>query len=87
MTMAHITGHKAGKVYHKHVNFHIYESQYKTLVQNGQLDRELYENPVLVMPDKLETLDDLLDETKIHPKDFKIVGYKHHDPISYPFAV
>jgi thymidylate synthase len=82
--MAQITGHKAGKAYHKIVNAHIYEDQLD-LMMNVQLKREPFESPKLIINPDIKTLEDL--ETWVTVNDFEIEGYRHHDPISYPFSV
>ena len=81
--MAQITGHQAGKVFHKIVNAHIYENQLP-LVQT-QLDRRPFEEPSLIINPEIKTLEDI--ETWVTVDDFQLVGYKHHDPIKYPFTV
>ena len=81
--MAQITGHQAGKVFHKIVNAHIYENQLP-LVQT-QLDRSPFEEPSLIINPEIKTLEDI--ETWVTVDDFQLVGYKHHDPIKYPFTV
>jgi thymidylate synthase len=82
--MAQITGLKAGKVFHKIVNAHIYEDQYE-LMRNVQLKRELYPHPKFSMNPAIKTLEDL--ETWVTLGDFDVEGYQHHDPIKYPFSV
>jgi len=82
--MAQITGHKAGKAYHKIVNAHIYEDQLD-LMQNVQLKREPFESPTLKINPNIKTLEDL--ETWVTVDDFEVIGYQYHDPISYPFSV
>jgi thymidylate synthase len=82
--MAQITGKKPGVAYHKIVNAHIYEDQLE-LMQNVQLKREPLPLPELIINPKIKTLKDL--ETWVTMDDFDVVGYQHHDPIKYPFAV
>ncbi|MDA3946080.1 MAG: thymidylate synthase [Helicobacteraceae bacterium] len=82
--MAQITGHKAGKAYHKIVNAHIYEDQLE-LMRDVQLKREPFPSPQLHINPEIKSLEDL--ETWVTMDDFSITGYKHHDPISYPFSV
>ncbi|UIP27453.1 thymidylate synthase [Photobacterium sp. TLY01] len=82
--MAQITGHKAGKAYHKIVNAHIYEDQL-TLMRDVQLKREPYPSPRLVINPEIQSLDDL--ETWVTMDDFKVEDYQHHEPIQYPFSV
>ncbi|MEI8596504.1 thymidylate synthase [Photobacterium sp. Hal280] len=82
--MAQITGHKAGKAYHKIVNAHIYEDQL-ALMRDVQLKREPYPSPRLVINPEIQSLDDL--ETWVTMDDFKVEDYQHHEPIQYPFSV
>ncbi|CAM3902370.1 thymidylate synthase [Rheinheimera salexigens] len=82
--MAQITGHKAGKVFHKIVNAHIYENQL-TLLQDVQLKREPLPLPRLHLNPKIKTLQDI--ETWVTTADFELEGYQSHEAISYPFTV
>ena len=82
--MAQITGHKPGKAYHKIINAHIYEDQIE-LMRDVQLKREPFPAPTLKINPKIKTLKDL--ETWVTMDDFEVIGYEHHDPIKYPFAV
>ncbi|MDO6580390.1 thymidylate synthase [Photobacterium sp. 2_MG-2023] len=82
--MAQITGHKAGKAYHKIVNAHIYEDQL-ALMRDVQLKREPYPSPRLVINPEIKSLEDL--ETWVTMDDFKVEDYQHHEPIQYPFSV
>jgi thymidylate synthase len=82
--MAQITGHKPGLAYHKIVNAHIYEDQLP-LMRDVQLTREPFESPSLMINPDIKSLKDL--ETWVTMDDFEIQGYKHHDPIQYPFSV
>jgi len=82
--MAQITGHKAGKVYHKIVNAHIYENQLDLMV-NEQLKRSPYPSPSLKINPDIKTLKDI--ETWVSTDDFTLENYNHHPAISYPFAV
>jgi len=82
--MAQMTGHKAGVAYHKIVNAHIYEDQLE-LMRDVQLKREPYEPPQLHINPKIKSLEDI--ETWVTMDDFEVTGYKHHDPIQYPFSV
>lgn len=82
--MAQITGHKAGQAYHKIVNAHIYEDQLE-LMRDVQLTREPFEPPTLSINPDIKTLNDL--ETWVSLDDFAVEGYRHHDPIAYPFSV
>ena len=82
--MAQITGHKAGKAYHKIVNAHIYEDQLE-LMRDVQLKREPLALPTLKINPDIKTLEDL--ETWVTTDDFEVVGYESHPAIAYPFSV
>jgi len=82
--MAQITGHKAGKVYHKIVNAHIYENQLE-LMRDVQLKRKAFTPPELWINPEIKTLDDI--ETWVSTDDFKANDYQFHPPIAYAFAV
>jgi len=82
--MAQITGHKAGLAYHKIVNAHIYEDQLE-LMRDVQLVREPFASPKLNINPEIKTLEDL--ETWVTMDDFEVIGYRHHEPIAYPFSV
>ncbi len=81
--MAQITGLKAGKVFHKIVNAHIYEDQLELMKE--QLKREPYMLPTLHINPEIKTLRDV--ETWVTTDDFTLEGYQHHEPIKYPFSV
>jgi thymidylate synthase len=82
--MAQITGLKAGKVYHKIVNAHIYEDQLE-LMKDVQLIRKPFDPPQLLISPEIKSLEDL--ETWVSLDNFKVEGYVHHPPIKYPFSV
>jgi thymidylate synthase len=82
--LSQVTGHKAGKAYHKIVNAHIYEDQLE-LMKNVHLKRELYASPKLRINPDIKSLEDI--ETWVTLDDFAVEGYQHHDPIAYPFSV
>lgn len=82
--VAQITGHKAGKAYHKIVNAHIYEDQLD-LMKNVQLQREPFAAPKLNINPDIKSLEDL--ETWVTMDDFSVEGYEHHEAIKYPFSV
>jgi len=82
--MAQITGHKAGKAYHKIVNAHIYEDQLE-LMRDVQLKREPYPSPKLHINPDIKSLEDI--ETWVTLDDFEVEGYRYHEPIAYPFSV
>ena len=81
--VAQITGHKAGKAYHKIVNAHIYENQLELM--KVQLEREPFASPKLSINPNIKSLEDL--ETWVTLDDFEVTGYQHHEPIAYPFSV
>lgn len=82
--MAQITGLQPGSAYHKIVNAHIYEDQL-ALMRDVQLKRTPYEAPQLRINPDIKSLEDI--ETWATLDDFEVSGYRHHDPISYPFSV
>jgi len=82
--MAQITGHKAGKAYHKIVNAHIYEDQLP-LMRDVQLKREPFAAPKLHINPNIKSLEDI--ETWVTLDDFEVIGYQYHEPIAYPFSV
>lgn len=82
--MAQITGHKAGKVFHKIVNAHIYDNQL-SLMESVQLKRKPYALPSLHINPDIKSLKDI--ETWVSTSDFEVKGYESHEPIAYPFAV
>ncbi len=82
--MAQITGKQPGLAYHKIVNAHIYADQLE-LMQDVQLKRTPYAAPQLHINPDMEWLGDI--ETWVTLDDFEVTGYKHHDPIAYPFSV
>lgn len=82
--MSQITGHKAGKAYHKIVNAHIYEDQLE-LMRDVQLKREPFPLPKLIINPAIKTLEDI--ETWVTLDDFEVEGYQYHEAIKYPFSV
>ncbi|MBG9994218.1 thymidylate synthase [Pseudoalteromonas sp. NZS127_1] len=82
--VAQITGHKAGKAYHKIANAHIYENQLE-LMRDVQLTREPFESPQLKINPKIKSLEDI--ETWVTRDDFEVIGYQCHEAIQYPFSV
>jgi thymidylate synthase len=82
--MAQITGHQPGQAYHKIVNAHIYEDQLE-LMRDVQLRREPFDPPQLHINPDIKSLEDI--ETWVTLDDFEVIGYRHHDPIAYPFSV
>ncbi|MGO3422214.1 MAG: thymidylate synthase [Pseudoalteromonas distincta] len=82
--VAQITGHKAGKAYHKIANAHIYENQLE-LMRDVQLTREPFASPQLKINPKIKSLEDI--ETWVTRDDFEVTGYQWHEAIQYPFSV
>ncbi len=82
--MAQITGHKAGKAYHKIVNAHIYEDQLE-LMRDVQLQRQPFASPQLHINPDIKSLEDL--ETWVTLDDFEVSGYEYQPAIAYPFSV
>ncbi len=82
--VAQITGHKAGKAYHKLVNAHVYEDQLE-LLSDVQLKRKPYPSPQLRINPDIKTLKDI--ETWVTTDDFEVTNYQYHEAIKYPFSV
>lgn len=82
--VARITGKTPGLAYHKIVNAHIYEDQLE-LMRSVQLKRDPFPPPRLHINPDIKTLKDI--ETWVTLDDFSVEGYRHHDPIEYPFSV
>ena len=82
--MAQITQTRPGIAYHKIVNAHIYEDQLD-LMRTVQLKREPFELPQLHINFDIKALEDI--ESWVTLDDFIVEGYRHHDPIVYPFSV
>ncbi|MEM5548172.1 thymidylate synthase [Pseudoalteromonas fuliginea] len=82
--VAQITGHKAGKSYHKIANAHIYENQLE-LMRDVQLTRQPFASPQLKINPKIKSLEDI--ETWVTRDDFEVTGYQCHEAIQYPFSV
>ncbi|MEL0655257.1 thymidylate synthase [Pseudoalteromonas issachenkonii] len=82
--VAQITGHKAGKAYHKIANAHIYENQLE-LMRDVQLKREPFDSPQLKINPEIKSLEDI--ETWVTRDDFEVTGYQCHEAIQYPFSV
>lgn len=81
--MAQITGHKAGKAYHKIVNAHIYENQIEGIQE--QIKRKPYDSPSLEINPNIKWLADI--QEWVTPADFTLHGYTSHPPIKFPFTV
>ena len=82
--MAQITGKTPGLAYHKIVNAHIYEDQLE-LMRTVQLKRAPFAPPKLHINPDISSLEDI--ETWVSLDDFEVEGYRHHEPITYPFSV
>ena len=84
--MAKITGHKAGSVFHKMVNVHIYEDQipmFEEQLSRAPLTEAEGFNPKFELPEDL-TYEKLL--TTFIPSDCSLTGYKHLGKINFPFS-
>lgn len=81
--MAHVTGLKPGKAYHKIINAHIYEDQIDLMKE--QVNRLPFPSPLFRINPLVKSLDDVL--TWVFPEDFYVDNYQHHPPIKYPFSV
>ena len=82
--IAQISGKTPGIAYHKIVNAHIYEDQLD-LMRNVQLGRDPFAPPKLSINPDIKSLKDI--ESWVGIEDFSVIGYEHHEPISYPFSV
>lgn len=81
--MAQITGHKAGKVYHKLVNVHVYEDQVEILKE--QITRTpKYNNTEFTINPVIQSLEDI--ETWVTLEDFLLDGYEHQGKLVFPFS-
>lgn len=81
--MAQITGHKAGKVFHKMVNVHIYDNQIGLM--EDQVKREIYPSTAkITINPMIQTLEDL--QTWVTTDDFIVSDYESHHTIKYPFS-
>lgn len=82
--MAQITGNKAGTVYHKTVNAHIYEDQFElTQVEAARTPKDCV--PVMTINPRIKTLEDV--ETIFTLDDITVENYEYHPAIKYPFSV
>lgn len=81
--MARITGNKAGTVYHKIVNAHIYEDQYD--LAKVEARRLPFDAPTMSISADIQTLEDV--ENVFTLDHVKVSGYEHHDAIKYPLSV
>lgn len=84
LVMAHITGLKPGKAFHKMINVHLYEDQLPIMFSE-QIEREPRALPRMIINPAIKTLEDL--ETWVTVDDFELVGYDPHPAIKYPFSV
>lgn len=82
--MAQITGHKAGKVYHKIVNAHIYEDQYELAKMEAK--RPVLPSPTMNISEDIKTLEDVETMFDVN-KHVTVENYVHHPEIKYPFSV
>lgn len=82
--VAHITGHKAGKAYHKIINAHIYEDQIDNMLV--QMERKPFKSPKFNMVNRdISSIEDLL--TWVDSASFEVSDYDFHEPIVYSFSV
>lgn len=79
--VAQITGLEVGEFIHTGGDVHIYLNQIDGVKE--QLTREPYSLPALKMPE-FSTLEELLQTT---PDEYKLIDYKSHSAIKFPFAV
>lgn len=81
--MARLTGLKAGKVYHKLVNVHIYEDQIEPFKE--QLSRTPLDiNPTFNIPDSVRCFNDI---SQLKLSDVcTLDGYDHLGKINFPFS-
>jgi thymidylate synthase len=82
--MAQITGHKPGRVYHRSVNYHIYNNQLDVLHESGMLERQPYNPPKLWINPEIRTWDDVVNW--VTPDDFKLLDYTAHPAVVFPMA-
>lgn len=86
--VAKVTNLKPGIVNHRMVNTHIYEDQVDLFKE--EMSREPYPLPhfqhIGDEPITLERLFEIGDVNGLHPKEFTLVNYIHHEPIKYPFT-
>ena len=61
-----------------------YEDQLEKL-QNIQIKRKPFPQPILKIDPKIKTLKDL--ETWVTVDNFELINYNHHPPIQYEFSV
>jgi thymidylate synthase len=80
--VAQITGMGAGVFTHMMWNVHVYEDQLEGCYT--QLARKPFDPPKIWINPEIKTLEDL--ETWVTPDDFKLIDYKYHDAIKYPFS-
>ena len=81
--MAQITGHRAGMVFHKLVNVHIYDDQLADL--RRQLKRKPYDLPKLIINPAMLSLEDL-EKGMVVGRDHELLGYSHHPAIKFKFT-
>lgn len=79
--LAKLTGLTVGEFIHSAGDAHIYLNQIDAIKE--QIKRELLPLPTLLMPE-FTTLEEVL---ALSVDDFRLVGYKHHPPISMIMAV
>lgn len=82
MLTAHITGLKPGKVYHKIVDAHIYENQYKVFKGFSNF---ITPEPHLEIDSNIKTLEDI--DSWVNMDNFKVPDYESAEPMYIPFTV
>lgn len=80
--VAQITNKEAGIFTHFMGDTHIYDDQYELLSE--QVSRVPFDSPKLIINEEIKTLEDL--ETWVTVDDIKVIDYKHHPEIKFPFA-
>lgn len=84
--LAQATGYNVGTLTWFGADCHIYENHKEQVIE--QLGRDPYSPPVLVTSDRIRGMQmDYAGICTLEPSDFKLVDYKHHEPIKAPMAV
>jgi thymidylate synthase len=76
--------------FHKIINAHFYEDQIQLLKESKQLERTPFADPYMIIDTTLANTANKKGMELIKSIDltnFKVVSYKHHDAIAYPFSV
>ena len=83
--IAQITGLKPAKAFHKIVNAHVYEDQMELFEE--QMTRSLFDPPELIISKNINSLESLKNINVKDENQFKLINYKHHPEIKFPFSV